>query len=354
MPLADALAAHADVCLLLPAHERALFDGELDRSVELVTFTKPRLRQPLRQLQLTRMLLRAIHRFEPDVVHIQQGHLWFNFGLRALRRYPLVVTVHDHTAHVGDRGGARTPQRVMDIATRRADRVIVHSEQLKREIVALRNLRPDRVDSIPLVVVTDARPPVGVAEEPSTILFFGRIWPYKGLDYLIRAEPLMAAEYPDLRIVVAGEGEPLERYRELMTSPERYEVHNAFVSNAVRAELFARSSVVVLPYIEASQSAVVPIAYAFSKPVVATSVGGLPEVVVDGVTGLVIPPRDEAALARAVNDLLADPSRRHALGAAGKRKLETELSAAAVAEATVRVYKRVLGERLGEPHSRAA
>ena len=63
----------------------------------------------------------------------------------------------------------------------------------------------------------------------------------------------------------------------MMVHPERFIVHNEYVSDEKRAELFRRASVVVLPYIEASQSGIIPIAYRFGKPVVATTVGGLPE-----------------------------------------------------------------------------
>lgn len=342
MPLANAIAQHAEVCLLLPASERARFDGDLVGSIRFVPFTKPRLREPVRQLRLMLRLIRAIRRFDPDVVHVQQGHLWFNPFVPFLRRYPLVLTIHDPTAHVGDRGGAKTPQAIMNLMFRAADRVIVHGRRLATEAAERGRVRPDRIRVIPLVVAVGADRVDAATEEPATILFFGRIWPYKGLDYLIRAEPLISARVPELRVIVAGKGESLDYYRSLMANPDRFEIHDEFVPNALRDRLFARSSVVVLPYVEASQSGVVPIAYAFSKPVVVTSVGGLPEVVDDGATGLVVPPRDEAALADAVVRLLGDAESRWTMGANGRRKLERELSPGAVATATVKVYAEAI------------
>ena len=71
-----------------------------------------------------------------------------------------------------------------------------------------------------------------------TVLFFGRIWEYKGLEYLIRAEPLITAEVPNVKIVIAGEGEDFDRYRRLMVHPERFVVYNEYVSDDVRATLF--------------------------------------------------------------------------------------------------------------------
>src|SRR5512146_668340 len=91
-----------------------------------------------------------------------------------------------------------------------------------------------------------------------------------------------------------------------MVHPDRFLVLNDRICDEQRAELFRNASVVVLPYIEASQSGVVPLAYQYGKPVVATHVGGLPEAVENGRTGLVVPPRDERALASAILRLLGD------------------------------------------------
>src|SRR5258707_15408817 len=136
-----------------------------------------------------------------------------------------------------------------------------------------------------------------VQEDERLILFFGRIWEYKGLEYLIRAEPLISARVPNVRILIAGRGEDFSRYTEMMVHPDRFIVHNEYIPEERTAEYFRRASVVVLPYIEASQSGVIPLAYSAAKPVVATTVGGLPEMVEDGRTGYLVAPRDTTNLA---------------------------------------------------------
>ena len=127
-----------------------------------------------------------------------------------------------------------------------------------------------------------------------------------------------------------------------MAHPDRFIVHNEYIPEDRAADYFRRASVIVLPYIEASQSGVIPIACSAGKPVVATTVGGLPEMVENGRTGYLVPPRDSARLAEAVTKLLFDHSLRRSMGADAKRKIESECSPAVVAQKTLEVYRRAL------------
>ena len=120
---------------------------------------------------------------------------------------------------------------------------------------------------------------------------------------------------------------------------------NAVQTQKEVSQLFRQANVVVLPYIEATQSGVVPVAYTFGKPVVATTVGGLPEQVEHEQTGLLVPPRDERALADAVVRLLKDRDLRHRMGQNGKRKLEREWNPEVVARRTRVVYAEALRDK---------
>ena len=340
--LASALARRIEVLLLLPWQIASPYLDRLDHAVDFQPFTNPRLRQPLQQIRTALGLVQRIKRFAADVVHLQHGHLWFNCALPLLRAYPLVLTVHNPRHHLGDRVSQKTPQFVMDFAVHRAAQVIVQARQLKPVVVDRYHIPDEIVHVIPHVVLGDATAQREVPEEEDLVLFFGRIWAYKGLEYLIRAEPLITAEVPRARIVIAGAGEDFARYRRMMAHPERFAVHNEYVTDEQRAALFRRASVVVLPYVEASQSGVIPIAYTFAKPVVATTVGGLPDMVDDGRTGYLVPPRDESALAAAIVRLLRDKELRHQLGANGKRKVETECAPDAIAEQMLAVYQRAI------------
>jgi glycosyltransferase involved in cell wall biosynthesis len=111
------------------------------------------------------------------------------------------------------------------------------------------------------------------------------------------------------------------------------------------ADLFQRASVVVLPYTDASQSGVVPLAYAFGKPVVVTDVGSLPEVVDDAETGYIVPPKDPTRLGDAIIDLLKNKEKRKTMGEKAYRKGEEELSWGRIALRTVEVYKKAISLR---------
>ena len=340
--LASALAQTEDVLLCLPQDEAGPYAHLLHPTVSLAAFAKPRLRQPILQVKNIFTILRAVDHFSPHLVHFQHSHLWFNFALRFLKRSPLVLTVHDPMNHPGDRDSAKTPQWIRDYGYRQGDEFIVHAEPVKELCRTRLGLPIQSLHIIPHIRIGEEPEDVRVREEPFSILFFGRIWEYKGLEYLIKAEPLISEHIPEVKIIIAGQGEDFTRYQNMMVHPDRFVVYNLYVSDEKRTELFQRASLVVLPYIEASQSGVVPLAYTFAKPVVATTVGGLPEAIDQGQTGYLVPPRDEYALADAIIRLLQDPPLRWQMGRRGRKKLDAECSSEVVAQKTRTVYERAL------------
>jgi hypothetical protein len=101
------------VLLFLPNDEAKPYLHLLNNSVELRQFDKPRLRQPLKQIQMLTFLVRQMKDFNPDVIHLQLGHGLFNlFTRHFLSDYPLVLTVHDSSIHVGDASCSKIPQWV--------------------------------------------------------------------------------------------------------------------------------------------------------------------------------------------------------------------------------------------------
>jgi len=306
---------------------------------------RPRgLRDP-RQLGTILRFMRLLRETRPDVVHLHDASTtYLPFCLRTSCRAPLVLTIHDVTTHPGedsDQPGRRA--RVRSYLRRRADAVILHGVQLERQYLAMDGGRCKSTFVIPHGCYTVfrhwARP--GVRERPHSVLFFGRIHQYKGLDVLLEAADLVQKTVPDVKILIAGAGRDLDHRATLEDDP-RCIVRRGYLSNAEVAEVFQEASLVVLPYIEGSQSGVVRIAYVFGKPVVVTNVGSLSEAVRPGVTGLIVPPRDPRALADAIVSLLSDPERLRAMSEAARRMPDEDLSWKRIARETVRVYRDVL------------
>lgn len=344
---ANEMAREHDVLLMLPENHLNGLASLLAPAVHFEPFHKSRFRQPIGQLRAITTIFRSLAKFRPDVVHFQHGHLYFNAVLPLIRRYPLVVTIHDPRQHIGDKDSQKVPQWLMDFGFRRADRNIVHGRELIDTVQRLIGIPKERIHYIPHIAIGEpvAAPVKATTLEVPKVLFFGRIWEYKGLDYLIKAEPLITARFPNAKIVIGGQGEDFERYRQLMVHPDRFEVHNGWIDEELSGQLFNEATVVVLPYVEATQSGVVPLAYNHSKPVVATRVGALPEAVEHGVTGWLVPPRNVEELAEAIIRLLESPETCAAMGQAGQAKLRRECEPAVVVPQTLEVYRLAIAGR---------
>jgi glycosyltransferase involved in cell wall biosynthesis len=340
--VASSLSTYATVLLLLAEDEGAPFAGQLPPGVRHVPIPRVRLRQPLRQIRRNGWILQQLRDFGPNVVHLQQGSMWFNIALEFDHSFPLVLTTHDAERHPGDKLSRKTPYYFSKLGFHRADRLIAHNQYVKALLHEKLGIPEKKLRVVPHIQLGQHHGPVDSQDDGRTVLFFGRIWPYKGLDSLILAEPWIAQQIPEVRIVIAGEGEDFAQYRRLMVHPERFLVLNRHISDTEVAEIFSQASVVVLPYIEASQSGVIPIAYTFARPVVGTTVGGLPEMIEDGVTGLLVPPSNVEKLASAIVTILRDDTQRTRMGRAGRRKIELECAPDVIARQTLDVYQSAL------------
>ena len=141
---------------------------------------------------------------------------------------------------------------------------------------------------------------------PLELLFFGFVRPYKGLDVLVEAMHLLKGG--DVFLTVAGEWWSKDsELRRSIAEAGHIELIDRYVSEHEAADLFARAGAVVLPYRAATASGIVSLAYHYGKPVIASRVGGLPDVVADGATGRLVPPGDPRALAGAIREFLDRP-----------------------------------------------
>jgi len=291
------------------------------RSFRLAVFGNPRTVHPA-TIPTSVRVLEAIDRLEPDVVHLDDGSLRLAMAFPRLPRIAL-MNVHDPIPHGGDAN--RRIELGRRLVTRRVERYRLHAEVFRAPFAARSGVPPTRIDVAPLGVYDVLREWASgpVTRASRTVLFAGRIAPYKGLDVLYAAAPRVAERVANVRIVVAGRA--IDGYEPPRPPPlpngGLVEVIAGYVANEHLARLHSEATVVACPYHDATQSGVILTAYAFGTPVVASAVGGLPEYVEDGTSGLLVPPGDPGVLADAIVRVLADGVLRERLqdGAAAAR-----------------------------------
>lgn len=280
-----------------------------------------------------RALRRALADFEPDVVQI---HSLFEVSpsvLFALRNYPTVVTVHgaeDYTkelllwafplrffrgeqpdrAHLTLRGWAHylyhryVSMPLYRLGFRYVDRFVVFSAFMQRMLAR------DGIESVCIQNATELYEPAPLDVSGHTVLYVGRLERIKGVEYLLAAFAQVCATYPDATLRIAGTGAYEARLHEVVRS-EGCEGRVTFLGHRTRTELYAeyvRAAVVVVPSVWPEPFGKVGIeAMSVGRPVVGSDVGGISEWLTDGVTGLLVPPADPSACARALHTLFKNP-----------------------------------------------
>ena len=227
---------------------------------------------------------------------------------------PVILLCHNVKQH--ENRPLETP--VTRMAFESVDGFIVHSEEDKSNLlkfipgaIVRKNFHPtyDIFASVSNWTRDDARKSLGINNNVSMVLYFGAVRPYKGLIWLINAAPEIIKNIPGCQIWCVGDywDGPVEFEKPASELGVQYDgnspgkggvrIVDGYVPNEEVGKYFAATDLVVLPYESATQSGIVQIAYGFEKPCIVTNVGGLPEVVLDGKTGYVVPPLDSASIA---------------------------------------------------------
>ena len=280
----------------------------------------------LRQLRHT---WQAIRQLRPDLVHVTGPHLWNVPLLLALKRagLPVIHTIHDLEPHSGT-----SPLLHLwnQLTIGSAGHILVHGQRYQQQLLA-RGLPPGRVSTIPLLHLFlghKRRAQVqqwGLASSPDRVsydpilLFFGRLEAYKGVDDLLSAWQILVAarQTGPYQLHLAGPGR-LPAPWTPANLPPGVCLTNRLVGDDEALALFQRSSLVILPYKDATQSALISAAYFFRKPVLVTRTGALPEYVITGQTGFLCEPRNPPALAETLLQAITRPGDLPAMGATGR------------------------------------
>lgn len=254
---------------------------------------------------------RYIKRQKPDMVVMQWWHPYFApcyyLLTRFMGRQNVTFICHNVFPH------ERFPldRLLTRLALRRGSHYVVHAREEAEELKKIRK-NPDYVVTphptynafrFEGMSQAQARERLQIPPDERILLFFGYVREYKGLKYLLHAMPAIGSEDEKVRLWVVGEfGADREEYRRLIRElgvEDRVRVVDSYTPDREVEQYFAAADLVVLPYTSATQSGIVQIAYGFTRPVIVTNVGGLPDVVENGRTGYVVPPENPEAIARA-------------------------------------------------------
>lgn len=235
-------------------------------------------------------------------------------------------------ASIRDRGDILTPaqRRVQKLVCRMADCVLVNAEAIRETLIA------QGYDAAKIVVIRNGivlsryrrseqgqriRRELGIPAESPIIIMFSRLNRMKGAEYFLEAAGSVARICPNARYLIVGDGanrRDLEQRAASLGLKERVSF-TGFRTDV--PDLLAESAISVLPSLSEGLSNSLLEAMAAGIPVIATKVGGNPEIIEDGVSGLLIPPRDADSLAEAMSELLRNPTRAHIMGEAGFRRV---------------------------------
>ncbi len=353
--LANALAELVDLTLIQPEKVANVCRNAIDSSIQICSFKKPRIRDPRNIFSMIEMM-RIIQDLQPDVLHVQETNdFWYNLALLFHKVPHLVTTVHDVFRHPGDREAAPGSEYTRLVSFYRSQQIIVHTQSLRHVLLQRFRISESRLNVIPhgeLGSLYQRRSPGNpVARQPNTLLFFGRIWEYKGLKYLLEALPLIAEKIPDVKLIIAGKGENLDLYFPKGYDTKHIEILNNFIPTEAVSGLFQRSAVTILPYTEASQSGVAALSYGTGTPVIASDLGGLREMVRHGQDGLLVTPGNSQALANAVIQFLSDRLLQQQMQTAALARCQSDLDWSKIAAQTLDVYQKAISRSAWRKHN---
>ncbi len=323
-------------------------------------------RRGVRAIRLIYQLMRLTHylvRSRPDVV--QFGEVEYPFeGLflqyMKWRGLKLAQICHEFESRETQGLMARLADRMKVIVFQSFDIIFLHGASNLNKFNSLYPMIPrERLHEIvhgneqifpqPSDVEAQraaAQQKYGLNDANRLVLFFGTLTPSKGLPDLIKAFEGVSTHNPSARLLIAGMPTKYMDMNALFRQVEELHLRDAVIFDSRYlameeiAPLMFRADVVVLPYLNSSQSGAVQVAYSFGRPVVATNVGAFPDVIDDGLSGFLVPPASPRELGKAITTIINDKERAAEMGRYAKHLSETKFAWPPIARNILEVYAR--------------
>jgi len=302
-------------------------------------------------------LVWVFRREGPSLIHFHETKLpWIEKKiLQHLKKknVRLVLTAHD-VLHPERQKASKSLENLY----RAFDHIIVHAEENRQALLKQFNLDNTKIRIIPhgeyaflataQINQNLAKQQLGIPMVKQVVLFFGYIRQYKGLQILIEALATARATIPNLFLLIVGEAKENFKIYQNLIEQNNLQDHVHKILEYVPIEkvpiYFSAADVVALPYISIYQSGVVQLAYAHRRAVIATTVGGLPEVVQDRRTGYLVPPNSPGKFADAICTAFADMDRLKRMGEDAHRTAKEKYSWTEIAKQTVEIYSELLSK----------
>lgn len=342
--LAQAIAETTDVVLVLKTETLASeYHGRTLPAASRLTVRSNDFASPLDLLRL----IVDIVRFRPQVIHWQEPSGLVKTIIACIivtifsPLLTLALTIHDPVPHSGrDAAIARRLAPFRRYLRRNVDRIFVHGSACRDQYLAEYLPAPHldrRVAVTEHGIILSGQANRG-GDAPFRALMFGRMEAYKGIEILCLAAEQLARVGLDIPLCMAGTGPELDRLEARFNALPAVDVHNRFIASVDLIEMIVISDCVVLPYTSATQSGVLAAAFANGRFVIASRVGGIADVVEHGVNGLLVPPGDPNALARALHMVASDEALRNRLQEGARRTATERLDWSRIAAGLLSCY----------------
>lgn len=271
-------------------------------------------------------VIRCIMADKPDIVYSTMNDLWLPFIFPHLKKIKRIKTIHDVGVHEGN--NSLFNKWWNNTNFKDAEKFIILSQKYVSHLVE-RGIDKSDIAVIPHAgfdYYAHLNPILNTNKPENYLLFFGRIDQYKGLEVLLKAMSRIVVEMPDVKLFIAGNGDISKYQNNIDELKSNVDVQNRWIKDEEVAGIVSNASIVILPYTHATQSGVIPLAYAFSKPVIATNVGCLDEQVLDGQTGYLIEGNNEKILADTIIKMLKNPEEIKSMGEYANKYMRENLT----------------------------
>jgi glycosyltransferase involved in cell wall biosynthesis len=343
----------APVVIAPPGHGFIELLASRDVPVHEVDF--PGQPNPLTDIGVVFRLAKLLRQLKPDIIHIH-GHMAAMVGIAAqrlaARRIPVVVSIHNYPSY---QSAGRLKRMFGSLTQRflvhRSARLIAVSEDIRGNMIREEGIEPGKIVTVHNGIdlsglpaapsrasIDEIKKRYGIGPDDKVVGAIGRLVAFKGFPVLVEAAAVLKKRRGDFKVMIAGRGPEEENLSRQIKDLGVEEIIflPGFVDDI--APYFAMSDVFVVPSVLEPFGLIVLQAIAAGRPVIGANAGGIPEIIRDGVTGVLVPPEDPPALADAIDKLLADEPKRQRLSDAAIKDLKERFPIEVMVAKTEEIY----------------